>query len=117
MWFGQWGGGELSLGKDGAWSPPGDGRGASGGWQSWREVGDEEEEPDEVSSEPSDVEGDFTARWSSMYTKKETKSFINTYTITYISSQISNTAPYNNCLTKLQITNKCESHFFLHSQS
>lgn len=65
MWLGQWGGGELSLGKEGAWSPPGDGRGARGGWHSWREVGDEEEDPDEVTSEPRDVEGDFIPRWSS----------------------------------------------------
>lgn len=65
MWLGQWSGGELSLGKEGAWSPPGDGRGARGGWQSGREVGDEEEDPDEVTSEPRDVDGDFTPRWSS----------------------------------------------------
>lgn len=66
MWLGQWGGGELSLGKEGAWSPPGDGRGARGGWQSWRDVGDEEEDPDEVTSEPRDVDGDFKPRWSSV---------------------------------------------------
>lgn len=65
MWLGQCGGGELSLGKDGAWSPPGDGRVAKGGWQSWREVGDEEDDPDEVTSEPRDVDGDFISRCSS----------------------------------------------------
>lgn len=59
------------MGKEGAWSPPGDGRGASGGWQSWREVGDEDEDPDEVRSEPRDVEGDFMARCSSGLTKKK----------------------------------------------
>lgn len=64
MWLGQWGGGELSLGKEGACSPPGDGRGARGGWQSWSEVG--EEDPDEVTSEPRDVDGDFTPRCSSV---------------------------------------------------
>lgn len=34
-------------------------------------MGDEDEDPDEVISEPSDVEGDFMARCSSGLTKKE----------------------------------------------
>ena len=55
MLLDQWGGGEFSLGRDGAWSPPGDWRGARGGWQSWREVGEDEDE-EEVSSEPREVE-------------------------------------------------------------
>lgn len=38
---------------------------ARGGWQSCREVGEEEEEPDEVRSDPRDVDGDFKLRWSS----------------------------------------------------
>ena len=71
MWLGQWGGGELSLGREGAWSPPRDGRGARGGWQSCSEVGEDEEEPEEVNSEPSDVEGDFTPRWSSEEHQRE----------------------------------------------
>lgn len=76
MWLGQWGGGELSLGKEGAWSPPGDGRGARGGWHSCREVGeDEEEDPDEVKSEPRDVDGDFKPRWSSENGQKQKKRF------------------------------------------
>lgn len=66
MWLGQWGGGELSLGREGAWRPPGDGRGARGGCRPSSEVGEDEEDPDEVSSEPRDMDGDFADSWSSM---------------------------------------------------
>lgn len=52
--------------------PPGDGLGAKGGWQSSTEGGEADEEgEDAVTSEPREVDGDFTANCSS--TNKQTR--------------------------------------------